>query len=162
MKKYKYFSMSELCYSFKAQQLHIDNTPNEEQKKALDYLITSVLDPLRELWGAAIQVTSGFRCNALNSKVGGATNSQHKAGQAADIVTSSKAGTMGNYLLARKLLESDIEFDQLILEDVGKDNLLPMWLHISTVCHCKNRNQILKKIRGKKGYIPITRKEVLG
>jgi zinc D-Ala-D-Ala carboxypeptidase len=44
------------------------------------------LDRLRELIDKPIVVTSGFRCRAHNSIIGGAANSYHTMGMAADIV----------------------------------------------------------------------------
>ena len=44
-----------------------------------------VLEPLRRFVGQPIVVTSGYRCNQLNIKVGGAYASQHTLGEAADL-----------------------------------------------------------------------------
>lgn len=43
------------------------------------------LDEIRDAWGSAIGVNSWYRPPAVNSEVGGATNSQHLYGKAADI-----------------------------------------------------------------------------
>ena len=51
----------------------------------LEALVNRVLDPLREAWGAPIIVTSGYRCEELNARVGGAKRSYHLRGMAADI-----------------------------------------------------------------------------
>lgn len=83
--KAKYFNIEELTYSLTAQKLGIDNTPSEEAVKNLEHLVWNVLDPLRERWGSAIIVNSGYRCEALNRAVGGAKASYHRLGMAADI-----------------------------------------------------------------------------
>ena len=62
----KYFSIKELTKSETATKKGIDNTPNVEQIKNMETLINNVLDPIREQWGAAIYVTSGFRSIDLN------------------------------------------------------------------------------------------------
>ena len=79
-----HFVLSEFTRSETAERLHIDNTPNEEQIANLRNLCEKVLEPLRERFGAII-ISSGFRCQRLNTAVGGARNSQHKTGEACDI-----------------------------------------------------------------------------
>ena len=83
----KFFTIKELTKSTTAQQKGIKNVPSKEQEQNLIALIENVLDPLREAYGKPIVVTSGYRCPALNKAVGGASNSQHMTGQAADIRT---------------------------------------------------------------------------
>lgn len=51
----------------------------------LKRLCHDVLEPVREIFGnRAMFITSGYRCHDLNEAVGGAPNSQHLHGQAAD------------------------------------------------------------------------------
>ena len=88
----KYFTLDELVRSTEATARGIDNTPSAEAEARLDILAERLLDPLRELWGAPLSVSSGYRCVALNAAVGGAPNSQHLRGEAADITTGSRAG----------------------------------------------------------------------
>lgn len=52
----------------------------------LAYLTSTVLQPLREVLDYPLQVSSGYRCPALNTRIGGAATSQHVLGQAADCV----------------------------------------------------------------------------
>ena len=73
----KYFTIEELCRSNTADAKGIDNTPNNAQKERLKDLIENVLDPLREAYGKAIMVNSGFRCQELNKAVRGALSSEH-------------------------------------------------------------------------------------
>lgn len=47
------------------------------------------LDKLREMVGAPIYVSSGWRCYTHNANVGGVWNSQHRYGTAADLVCSA-------------------------------------------------------------------------
>jgi hypothetical protein len=76
----KYFTIEELCQSETAERLNIDNTPTEEIIANMTYFIDRILDPLREAWGSAILVNSGFRCELLNKKLGGSKTSAHKTG----------------------------------------------------------------------------------
>lgn len=41
---------------------------------------------LRNVWGSAIKITSGFRCQSHNKSVGGVNFSLHTKGQAIDLV----------------------------------------------------------------------------
>lgn len=43
----------------------------------VEYLGDNVLDPVRDVFGRAIKVNSGYRCEKHNRKVGGAKHSQH-------------------------------------------------------------------------------------
>ena len=81
----KYFTHSELTHSDTAVSLGIDNTATPSAMKNLERLVSRVLDPLREAWGSPIIVTSGYRCPALNARVGGVKTSYHLRGMAADI-----------------------------------------------------------------------------
>lgn len=47
------------------------------------------LEKLRKRWGRPLVVTSGHRCRTHNARVGGASDSQHLYGRAADIVVES-------------------------------------------------------------------------
>jgi uncharacterized protein YcbK (DUF882 family) len=118
----KYFTINELCRSTKAEKLGIKNIPGEVELKNLALLVDKVLDPLRRAWGKPITVTSGYRCQALNSAVGGVKKSEHLQGRAADIVVGSKAD---NKRLADLAVRLKLPFRQLIIEKGGE------WIHIS-------------------------------
>ena len=85
----KHFTIPELIHSLRAQACGIDNTPTAEAVPLMVELIDRVLDPIRERWQSPIYITSGYRCPALNRKVGGVANSYHTRGMAADITTKS-------------------------------------------------------------------------
>lgn len=125
----KYFTIHELTRSATAKRLGIDNTPTAEICANLAHLGKYILDPLREAWGAPIIVTSGYRSSELNKVVGGATNSQHLYGQAADIRTVSDRRE-DNMKLLRKLIELELPFDKLIAEYVDSSGR-PDWIHVS-------------------------------
>ena len=81
-----YFTIQELSKSATAERLAIDNTPPRAAQRMLTILVEQLLDPIRRRYGAPIIVTSGYRCPALNTAVGGVANSHHIVGCAADIV----------------------------------------------------------------------------
>lgn len=118
----KYFSIEELYQSNTANARGIDNTPNAIQKTNLENLIKNILDPLREAYGKPISVNSGFRCEALNRAVGGAKNSEHLSGCAADIDVHSVTGNKELFELIQKL---NLPFRQLI------DEKNMSWVHVS-------------------------------
>ena len=147
----KNFTLEEFTHSKTAKQHGIDNTPNEVEIANMKLLCDKVLEPIRKLYKKPITITSGYRSKALNYKVGGVSNSQHKTGQAADFKVS---GVPVNDVF-NAILESDIKFDQLILE--------PTWLHVS-YNNSTNRNQALVAVwvNGKFIYEPaeLSNKEI--
>ena len=149
----KHFSIRELSRSETASRKGINNTPNSAIVGALTALIDNVLDPLREKWGAPIIVTSGYRCPALNRAIGGASGSQHTKGEAADIRTLSDSRE-DNMKLLKCLLDSGIEFDQVIAENVDGAGR-PDWIHVSFTRSRANRKKrtTMKKIAGRTTYI---------
>ena len=118
----KYFTVNELTRSDKARQNGIENIPSQVVTLKLQQLIERVLDPLRELWGAPLLITSGYRCTQLNRLVCGAENSQHIVGEAADLTAGSRTENRALYEMA---VRSSIPYDQIILEKGGA------WIHIS-------------------------------
>lgn len=129
----EYFTLSELTRSATAVRLGIDNTPPQECVTALEVLVDNVLNPLRRAWGRPVTVTSGYRCQRLNAAVGGARNSQHIVGEAADITAGSSAD---NRRLFQLIVSLGLPFDQLIDEH---DFSL---VHVSY--SSRHRRQILK------------------
>ena len=120
----KYFTFEELTASATARRMGIPNIPSWRERENLRLLVDEVLDPLRDAWGKPVIVTSGYRCAMLNRIVGGAANSQHTTGMAADIRTLTDTPA-DNRRLFELALDLDLPVDQLI-DEYGYD-----WLHIS-------------------------------
>lgn len=99
----KYFTIKELCNSSTAKKLKINNSPSQEITNNLTRLIEVVLDPIRELYGKPIIVSSGYRCLALNKAVKGAINSFHTKGYAADLQGKSNEETKKIFEIAKRL-----------------------------------------------------------
>lgn len=59
----------------------------------IDYDLMLILQKVREWAGKPVNITSGYRTPTYNAKVGGASNSYHTKGQAADIVVTGKTST---------------------------------------------------------------------
>lgn len=89
---------------------------------------TLVLDPglipaltaLRGLWGEPMLVDCGYRCPAHNRAVGGAPDSAHLAGQAADIADPD--GRLKAFCTVERL-----EASGLYMEDPAAT---PSWAHL--------------------------------
>ncbi len=127
----EHFRLSEFTRSATAIRLRIDNQPEREDIVALRSLCLNVLEPLRRRFGV-IRITSGYRSPKLNQAVGGARNSQHMYGEAADI-------HVGSVEVARKMydfLMANVNFDQMLLE---MRNGRVYCLHISYTTARKNR-----------------------
>lgn len=132
----KYFTIEELCESDYAVINDIDNTPDEEQIGHLNELI-ELLDKIRESWGSAIRVNSGFRSKQLNKALNGSKTSAHTEGYAADITPSN-----GLKRAFMEFIDEEIDkynFDQLIFEK--PKNGIPSWFHIGL----KNRSGLQRK-----------------
>lgn len=131
------FCLGEFTRSDTAQRLGIDNTlVNTEQLLNLAYLCHMVLQPLRDKFGP-IRITSGLRCQELNEALGGAQNSQHMLGEAADIhLLTNETGLQ--YLNFLKTLPV---IDQLIWERSASGTY---WIHVSARRLGKNRRQELR------------------
>ena len=126
----------------------------------LQSLAENVLDPAREAYRQPVYVSSGYRCPSLNKAVGGAVTSQHTRGEAADLCTGD--GRQGNLRLAA-VIDANRVYDQLILEDTGRNDFAPAWVHVS----CRrdttlNRCQILRKIAGERHYSVVTCENLQG
>jgi hypothetical protein len=82
----KYFTFTEFERSVTAALKGYDNEAPREARRNIEYLVDTVMDPLREFLGCPVIITSGYRCRDLNHDVGGSPTSQHLLGLAADFV----------------------------------------------------------------------------
>lgn len=133
-----------------------------EARENVRALVGNVLDPVRNLYGGAIRVNSGYRCSKHNAAVGGAAQSQHLLGQAADICSAVQGVQCipEENLKIAQLIVMNGRWDQLILEDVPRSGLTPRWVHVSFRKDGRNRKKILKKIVGCRTYWPVSEDKV--
>ena len=94
-------------------------------------LVENVLEPARAAYGMPIYVNSGYRCSIHNAAVGGASGSQHKHGEAADLRIDGAPEKLA------KIIVANGKWDQLIL--------YPTFVHVSWKKNGVNRKQILRK-----------------
>lgn len=135
------FSLEEMLRSDTAIRCGIVNRPKTKQEETtvvenLRALCREVLQPLRDHLGRPVVISSGYRCRELNEKVGGAKNSQHMRGEAADIrVKDSRELTE-----TMRFIMDETEFDQLIREKSATGE----WVHVSYKRNGKNRQHVFK------------------
>lgn len=148
----EHFTLAEFERSATAQAYGIDNSVPNQFIPALQQLCKTILEPLRAFAQQPIIISSGYRCNTLNVKVGGAYASQHTLGEAADIQipktpytewSDGKAHT-DKAILNRWFgwIIQNTNFDQAIIETSnGKD----FWINVSCRKNkSKNRHQVLR------------------
>jgi hypothetical protein len=144
------FRKWEFTVSETAARLDIVNSPSPGEWDNLRALSENCLEPAHEACGP-LQVTSGFRCFALNKAIGGAANSQHMLGEAADIIPYH--GSLSD--LFKWIYFSDVPFDQLLWE-------FGSWVHVSHVKDGAQRHQALiaSKVNGNTAYAAVTKEQV--
>ena len=112
-----YFKAREILKSKKGEELGIDNTPRDPEIIDNINFTLKKLNNIRTGYGNPIYITSGYRCDELNTLVGGVENSKHKKGLAVDL--------KWDYELLVYIIEN-CKFEKLIREKKG--DLL--WIHI--------------------------------
>lgn len=116
-----HFTLDELTASQLAARNGIDNAPNAEQLENLRTLAKGLELVRTKLDSLPINISSGFRCLALNRLLGSRDTSYHTRGLAADFTCNRYSNIVRVFEV---LAESSIPFDQLILE-------YSSWVHIS-------------------------------
>jgi zinc D-Ala-D-Ala carboxypeptidase len=120
----RFFTLAEMTRSETASRERIPNEPAEAELQNLRALCAAVLDPLREALGKPIKVNSGYRSPALNTRLGGASRSQHTQGRAADI----QAPGTSVLELFKTIIRLGLPFDQVIYEAASRTS---KWVHVS-------------------------------
>lgn len=121
----EHFTLDEFTASQEAARRGIDNTPSPQIVETLRVTARGLEQVREKLGGLPIIVSSGYRCPALNTAVGGQRWSQHMIGQAVDFICPHFGPPEA---VAKRLRGSGIEYDQLIIEYADKGG---GWVHIS-------------------------------
>lgn len=116
-----HFTLAEALKSNTAQQRGISNAPDATQITAIKHTATQMERVRKALGDKPILISSWFRNTAVNKAVGGVVNSDHRGGYSVDFNCPS-FGSITD--ICRAIIDSGIEFDQLIWE-YGR------WVHIS-------------------------------
>lgn len=139
-----HFSLAEMTFSDTASRLGIPNYPDD---KALENLFKTaiLMEDIRELLGAPISVTSGYRSGYLNKLIGGSETSDHCKGLACDFKPVGR-----NLFDCAKAIEgSKLRYDQLILEFHATPQ--SGWIHVGI--GQKMRRESFTKKTAKTPYI---------
>lgn len=187
------FSMDEFLVSQTAarkggQILEDQMNPPDSVINNLQYLVDETIQPLRTLLGVPMKISSGYRCEALNTAIGGSNRSQHVHGQAADIILSDKIIYAASSERTRRVIENkgrdiisqswrpginanfylfavtcmylnDLDVDQVIHE-YGEPGE-PAWVHVSASRE-RNRRQILRIASGVREELTLEEALMLG
>lgn len=141
-----HFTIEEFLTSEVAAREGIDNTPPESAVWNL-MRVARALEAVRTVSRGSLIITSGYRSPALNARVGGARNSAHMLGLAADII-SPKCCTP--FELAGLIVGNDsllCRFDQVIYE-FGR------WVHVAVPPDGEDARQEILTIRSAgEGYL---------
>jgi len=147
MKLTAHFDLAEFTRSESAKREGLDNTPTPEHLENIKILCEKVLEPIRLRFGS-INISSGYRGKLLNHFIGGAVNSDHCVGRAADI-DMDDVGTGVTNKEIFEYIKNNLEFDQLINE------FNYSWVHVGYRLG-ENRKQVLDAVKekGKTVYHP--------
>lgn len=140
----EHFTLDEFTLSQEAARRGISNVPSRDVITNLTELC-EVLEEVRELVRGPMIISSGYRSPGLNASVGGATNSRHVLGLAADFTVPSYGAPLA---VAKAIADSDIPFDQVIHE-FGR------WVHLGLAIPGERpRRQTLTIRSAAEGYLP--------
>lgn len=115
-----HFSLAELTFSQVAARKGISNEPTLAVTENLTRLCADLLEPIRTLLGVPMRIDSGYRSPLVNEAVGGANDSAHLTGRAADLVPI-EYDLQSAFDAIRK---SDLPIDQVIFE-------CRAWVHVA-------------------------------
>lgn len=119
----KNFKLSEFTDSDTATAKGIDNTPTDEHLENIKF-VAEQLQLIRNTYKQPINISSGYRCEELNTAVNGSKSSQHMQGLAVDINQGSRTKNHNLFLIVKRMMKVGLKVHQLIDE---KDY---SWIHI--------------------------------
>lgn len=136
----QHFKLSEFTKSQTALRHGIPNIPNAAQIRAMCAWCEAIGEPVRRRFGPVV-LSSGFRSDELNRRIGGSSTSQHSKGEAGDFEVPG----VSNYVVA-KWIEAKLNYDQLILEFYTPGQPHSGWIHVG-YSGPPHRNQELTAVR---------------
>lgn len=125
----EHFSLYELTATNHADLQAQNRELNELQVSKLTQL-AKLLETVRLILEVPLTISSAYRFSALNTKVGGRSNSQHMRSEAADFIPKGMDLPLAFSLIRKAAKAGNIRFGELIFEKqnrtYGKE-----WIHIS-------------------------------
>ncbi|WDF45926.1 D-Ala-D-Ala carboxypeptidase family metallohydrolase [Chryseobacterium sp. KACC 21268] len=143
-----HLSLAQAIRSDTAKQNGLDNTPSAAEKENLKQLGINIYDKIYDQFNGNVKLTSVFRSEAVNKKVGGSNTSQHRFGQALDIQGTN--GITNKQIF--KYVRHNLSYHQIIWEYGSKNE--PDWVHVGyKPSGNKKINTRAVRIKGKTNYI---------
>ena len=138
----EHFTLDEFTRSTIGERAKINNSVPDDLMPNIQ-LTAIKLELVRKALGKPIIITSGYRCPALNARVGGVSTSAHTKGLAVDF--HCDYGTPKQ--ICQRLIDAGVQFDKLIQEH-------NQWVHIG-FSPSNNRQIVLTAIKqgGKTVYV---------
>jgi len=99
--------------------------------------LANTLEEIRTALGVPLKVTSGYRNNALNAKVGGSATSKHKSGLCADIVPIG-IEVKDAFKVLNENRSKLKTVRKIIIEGIKGSS----WLHIQTLANSKEKLEL--------------------
>lgn len=137
----KNFTLDELTISQEAARSGLPNKPSDEHIANLKSLCKHILQPLRDHVKKPIIVSSGYRSQTINKRIGGISGSQHTKGQATDFTIPG----MTVEQVVKLVIKLGLPFDQLI-DEYGK------WVHVSYGPRHRRQVMTARYVGGKTEY----------
>ncbi|UNU74089.1 D-Ala-D-Ala carboxypeptidase family metallohydrolase [Moraxella nasovis] len=135
-------SLNELLHSNTAKARGIDNIPDAGVLQNLIDSSVNLWQPVRDLLGKPIHISSGYRSPNVNRAVGGSNTSAHTFGRAIDF----KCPEFGTTRQIANFLKDKLKkFDQLILEFPDENST---WIHLGYKSNAGDqRSQFLTAVK---------------
>lgn len=134
MRKEFNFEIAEMTRSYEALKGGIENTPTQNELRHICRTLDA-LEEVRDWYGKPIVISSGYRSERLNARIGGAANSRHMSGKAADIVpVGLTENNFDELARAIDLVMEEGKLSKVIVEAKRKvDGKVTYWFHIEVV-----------------------------
>lgn len=118
----KHFSLKELTYTSHKEYLESNIIAAKNNYEKI-LKLAEFAESVRKVLNCPMIITSGYRCERLNSALGGSKTSQHVKFEAIDFIPKG----MGIDQALHAIVESGLSFGQLIDEQTSTSR----WIHIS-------------------------------